>query len=154
MSRTIFSMKYSPWKLLAKTLGLLTALGFTGFYAFSSRPDLRLVAHIAEPDAAAVENALDSIESFVAAASADDQRSDVAVVVTGAGVKAFRRAKPGVLRAVERLQGAGVRFAVGEDTLQRMKVPDQDLPVGFVVVPSASYEIAKLRKRRYDYFRP
>lgn len=147
-------MRYSPWRLAAQTLSLIGALGLTGFYAFATRPSLRVVAHISGPDAAAVSNALDSVEALVASATADGQRPEIAVIVTGAGVKAFKRSKLDVLAVVERLQGAGVRFAVGEDTLTKLKVPDHDLPVGFIVVPSAAYEIAKLRKQRYDYYRP
>lgn len=147
-------MRYSPWRLIAKTFALIAALGLTGFYAFSTRPSFRVVAHISESDPAALQGALFSVESMLDGALADKQRADVAVVVTGEGVKAFKRSKKEILACVERLQGAGVRFAVGEDNLQRLKVPDHDLPVGFIVVPSASYEIAKLRRRRYEYYRP
>lgn len=147
-------MKYSLWKLLAKTAGMLGVLGLTGFYAFSSQPKMRVVAHLTEEDPQAVANALGEIESLLASASQDKQEPEIAVIATGAGVRGLRRKNSDVLRLVERLQGAGVRFGVGEDTLARLKIPDQDLPVGFIVVPSAGYEIAKLRKRRYEYFRP
>lgn len=147
-------MRYTPWKLVGKTLGLLSVLGVTGFFAFSSKPDLRIVAHLADSDPARIADSLESVESLMAAAAREQQRPDVAVIVTGAGVRGFRKASQHVLGLVERLQGAGVRFAIGEDALRRMKVQDHDLPVGFIVVPSASYEIAKLRKQHYEYLRP
>lgn len=143
----------SPWRLLAKTLALLAALGLTGFYAFASRPSLRVVAQLDRGGPAAFGRALDSVDSLLAQAAATGDDPQIEVVVTGQALRQARRSGR-LYGRIQKLQTEGVVFAVGQDALRRGRLSEQLFPEGFLVVPSADYEIARLQKRRFAYLRP
>jgi intracellular sulfur oxidation DsrE/DsrF family protein len=138
---------------MGRALALVAVLGITGFYAFATRPDMRVVAQIADGNRAAVEQSLTGIESLAGQAAAEGDDAKIEVVVTGAALRQVRRRGP-LYAQIVRLQTEGVLFAVGADALKRFKLPESQLPAGFLVVPSAPYEIARLQKRRFSYLRP
>lgn len=138
---------------MGRALALIAVLGVTGFYAFASRPDMRIVAQLADGSRASVEQGLTGVESLSGQAAAEGDDAKIEVVVTGAAIRQMRRKGP-LYPQIARLQTQGVLFAVGADALRRLKIPENSLPAGFLVVPSAQYEIARLQKRRFSYLRP
>ncbi len=143
----------SPWKLMFRTLGLLAALGATGFYAFAAKPELRVVAQVDAATREGVSQSLAGVESLVAQAAAQGDRAQVEVVFTGRALKHVRAAGR-LYPQIARLQTDGVVLALGTDSLRGQRLDERQFPAGFVVVPSAAYEIARLEKRRFSYLRP
>lgn len=146
-------MNESPWKLMGRTLVIASALAAAGLYAFASRPSLQVVAQLSGTDERSLSKALAGLDSMAASARADGESPQIEVVVTDDALASVRRASP-LCRQIERLQAQGVVFAIGGDALRRGKLPEWQFPAGFLVVPSAVYEIARLEKRRFEYIRP
>lgn len=146
-------MNDSPWKLMGRTLILVAALGAAGLYAFANRPALRVVAQLSGSDRSSLSKALTGLDFLASGARADGESPEIEVVVTDDALASVRRSSP-LCRQIERLQAQGVVFAIGGDALRRGRLPEWQFPAGFLVVPSAVYEIARLEKDRFEYIRP
>ena len=142
-------MEQSPWKILLTAFAIVAALGATGFYAFKARPDVRIVVQMKDADASSAVSGLRSLGALVEAAAGE--RIELNVVVTDPAARLLRRGVQPQAGLVERLQGQGVQFSIGQDTMSRLGLHDRDMPLGFVVVPSGTLEIARLERTGFGY---
>lgn len=142
-------MEQSPWKVLLTAFAIVVALAATGFYAFKARPDVRIVVQMKDVDSSSAVSGLRSLGALVEAA--EGERMELEVVVTDPAARFMRRGLQPQAGLLERLQGQGVQFSIGQDTMDRLGLRDRDMPLGFLVVPSGTLEIARLERSGFGY---
>ena len=114
---------------------------------------LRVVVQFS--DQAQVENGLRNIANIFNAANSEGASVEVKAVVSGAGMKSFLLGAPDpVKEAFAKLRASKVTFLACHNTMERLDLTEADLLPGFTVVPSGAYEVVKLQKSGYAYFRP
>lgn len=142
-------MEQSPWKIVLTACAIVAALGATGLYAFKTRPAVQIVVQLRDADGPSAVSGLRSLAALVEAGAGE--RMELDVVVTDASARLVRRGLQPQEVLIEKLQGQGVQFSVGQDTMDRLGLRDRDLPLGFVVVPSGTLEIARLERNGFGY---
>lgn len=142
-------MEQSPWKIVLTAFAILAALGATGLYAFRARPAVQIVVQLRDTDASSAVSGLRSLAALVEAGAGE--RLDLDVVVTDPAARLLRRGFQPQAGLIERLQGQGVQFTIGQDTMDRLGLRDRDMPLGFIVVPSGTLEIARLERSGFGY---
>lgn len=142
-------MEQSPWKVILTAFAIVAVLGAAGTYAFRARPAVQIVVQLRDADSSSAVAGLRSLAALVEAGAGE--RMDLDVVVTDPAARLLRRGMQPQAGLIERLQGQGVQFAIGQDTMDRLGLRDQDMPLGFLVVPSGTLEIARLERGGFGY---
>lgn len=124
--------------------------------AVPKEADERIVVQLNVPDSKAIGMSLMNVTNIIAASLADGHNPAISVVVFGKALSSFTT-KPGseFAAAIKTLSAGGhVRFVACHKSMQKFGYGPQDILPEFSVVPSGAYEIIKLQKQGYLYFRP
>ncbi|MBC7474802.1 MAG: DsrE family protein [Candidatus Sericytochromatia bacterium] len=148
-------------KYIFKLLPLLTfALSFLFVLlpvnSFSKPDIIKVVFQVNDKDHKIIESGFKNLKNMLETAKNEKQELLINVVVFGLSMKYFTKDSPENFSDVlsKYTTDKNIKFLACNNTMKQMKLTKDNLLTGFSVVPSGAWEVIKLQKQGYQYFKP